>query len=475
MDISLHYSLFLARAVSAGAITSAAADPERTVSLGLLEGLGPLTGVYDINRLDLELSAGGYDAVAQVAAAECARRLARVFRPNVRRGLTAPELESILAEGRPFGNPALNDAGLTTRLGENAFLEVELRVERLRIEAGGTLTIALRGRASLVQLAVSPSGVADAGEIIAFPVATLGDYEATLDGRWVTRPESDNVRVTIYLDAGALALRGSRAAGDFHAFYRSVLAADEHALLIAPLRTLRNVPLSPTLSILGRAPAHLSAGGLVAQLDVTVVQSGDQQAFAVGWNLGPGRPASLEAIRHAIGPHGYGVLHSGASIRAVTAHHWTRPEFDRSFSVEVQEERTGRDGRRERFVTPVQVTLDTLATAGCAEEAAARGACLRFTGNGVLRASSTRRADGTVVDIPAQRRAFRYDVAGRLVSEPTWSSDPVLLGVQRILHRAFETLMRPFERWTTAAAPRLEEFRLDGIRNRAIFVGELSD
>jgi hypothetical protein len=62
-------------------------------------------------------------------------------------------------------------------------------------------------------------------------------------------------------------------------------------------------------------------------------------------------------------------------------------------------------------------------------------------------------------------------------TEPTlearWAESPVLLGIQRILHRASEALTRPFEHWALATSPMIRVLRLDGIQHRALFVGDL--
>ncbi|WP_140635970.1 hypothetical protein [Methylibium rhizosphaerae] len=473
-------AFLLARAIEAGALPIAAPAASHATGLRVPppEAFERAETPWDIGRVDLEAASGGFDAAVQVSAAECLRRFNRWSPLALRRGLSSSELESVLAVGRPFANPHLNDPGWSL---DEAVVEVRLEADQVRLSADGTLSLRLRGRAMLGRILnvvrIEGEGVPVPGPPVFFASATLGDYEAMVDARWVARIEPGNVRVAIVMETASLVLRSSWATGDFLPFHRSVVAAEEHALLVSNFAGRRVVPLTPALSIAGRAPAHESAHSLVSAVEVGVVGRRGREAFAVGWNFSATRPAAMSRMQHFVGPHAFAVLHSTPSVQAVVRNLWSRPEFGRSFEVDVVEERPDPSGTPTRYSTAVRVALDAPDVAACTVDSVTRGGCLRFRGRGTLAGVSVRGIDGSLpppgLELPT--RAFHYDLSGQPSVAAPWSPAAAIAGLQRLLHRALESLMRPLEHWTAATAPNIEAIRIDGVRGRALFAGRFAD
>ncbi|MCB2376963.1 hypothetical protein LGH70_05185 [Hymenobacter sp. BT635] len=311
----------------------------------------------------------------------------------------------------------------------------------------------------------------------------LGTVEVTLKARLRWTAHKPQKSVDILLDLRQAEVTVNPGAGDARALYEELLAPLE-PLLASHLAPHADIPLTPTISLIGRNTGFIGVPEL-PQFEVRVfpVQRGSRQALCAAFDVVPGCQGIIEDVEHFIGASDYGVIHDEYVVERVIRHKWNQGGFDRSVGVarkvSLRVKRDGRDRDEDAWVYG-RLLLDSLDEVALQPHADLRGDLLLLSGQ--ARGVADRvvlTTDGTVLtpenaDLgPPEAATWAVNLAASLTLP--WEPDAELRDFRQRAHTdGLRHLARPFARFPfTYLMPDVEYVRTEAVLKRMFFLGQL--
>lgn len=313
---------------------------------------------------------------------------------------------------------------------------------------------------------------------------TFGEIEVSLSTTYKTTPHDEQKSVEMMLNLANSTTTVKVDGDDAELLYERFLKAKK-SLLDSQLAPLPEIPITPTISLLGRNPANVPVDEIQTfNVNVFHVKSKNRQAVCIGFDVVAGCKGIASGVEHFIGYSDYGVIHDEYVVERVLHHKWNQGGFDRSLAisnkVSVRVKRNGNE-RDEDAMVFGRLQLKSLQAVALKPHPDLRTDVLVLDGEAeVITDSLELLADGTMlspndVDLGPPADTF-WGVNLRPDLNVPLESDPELREFQSRAHAdGLQHLSKPFANFPldTPNAPKVQYSRTEAVLKRVFYLGQL--
>jgi len=459
-------------------------------------------GIFDPTSVRPEVASGGFSCVVELSAAFCLRVFDSQF-PRHWLPADAKPLDQLLLSGKEtFTSAYLNDLSSKKKglpadvaLGVDDFVPLDLYFEdphevvityqadvALFTQAGQEVPTSPGQTASSApdrSFRVSPGslagGTADAIAMVGspqertvlpaqpalplpqssatpwMPFESLGKFRIQIRAPYIFHKDAKHRRVDVLTELSGATLSAVLPTPDAAKLLQAGILGKDASLLYQ-LLTLKEVRLTPTVAVVGRAPVTQEPVEFPLFDPLAIhVQHGRRQAIAVAINLKPSCEGIAEHVEHFIGPHDYGVISDALLVERLFRFRWRTGGLFGNLPLaqvlQVQRNKNVEDATLRGYLA-----LDTLDLVSMEIEANSDKDVIKLAGQASVHVDYLELKDGTKVTKPSKEQPnfgapknVPWSFVAEVKTVAQYPSEPMLADFQRQAEtRAFRHLPRPF-------------------------------